>query len=350
MRRLVLLTVCGLIGCEMPMTPVVNLVRTERSLSPDSVSADWCHVVDWCNRYPIHLYYTDDVPKWMRVVIDEASYQWSLPLAPTPTAPFVVGQTGSVGGHDFTAGDTLAPGIHVHVSGDGATRCGTGPIACAGPAWSHTWGQSDAGTEAMGFIWINMDWFNEHRAHGNRYPLAETIASEMAIHELGHVFGIGTSERWIYAHKHSVINGRRAYRLTDSLATVVFDAMSPVEFPSPRVPLHWDKSHWDSCAGHHDIMNASGEPAAVTPLTLASLSKGFVVSWSAPMIRPRLHPGDRTGKLAADRLETLGVLDTLVWNSWRCSDGVYDPTAGIAADGHGHHHPDDVREVVFVRR
>lgn len=349
-RRTMLLAAALLAACELPNTPMAEGGLDAHGTEPaDSVAADWCHVVDCGHpaRFPIHLYYDESYPQWMREVIDEAAEQWSRVLAPTPTQPYVFATNRNyriLGGGEplpFAAGDTLAPGAHIYLQTEGCA----GWDACAG---KHVVGSDSTGHTTLGIIVFTRRPADTPRIYST---------SRTALHEMGHVFGVAGQSGGVY---------------TDSLAIRVFDAMGGTDYPGPKVPLQ-DFWHWEGCAGHADLMSYGGytlvedsltadstdwfrtNRASLTPLSLASLDSHLEVNWHAPVMKP-LVAGRITG-----HADDLGMIDSTVWNDrnvssysngWHggCRDGL--PIIGGDGEGmsdvltiiettHGHPHPND---------
>ena len=244
--------------------------------------------------YPIHGNYGGDPPEDLRRAMESAAATWSRVLAPTEAAPFVVrnrmGHFIWVGEWvAFESGDVLAPGLHLYV------YVGEQGRAVAWASLVNLGGTSDVPMDPVGVI----GWSEDYLASAE-YPEMYRVA----LHEIGHVLGIGTGERW---DKWVEVPERgtkpeNAY-FTDPRAIAVFDRMGGTDFPAttPKIPLTEDKAHWDWCTGLPDVMATIRPGGTVTELTMASLAEGYVYD-------PTTVPGLK--------------LDSEVWNALGgCRDG-----------------------------
>ena len=279
-------------ACEIPTLPAVAGDPIARATDTTAI------ITDRARPYPIHLYYLGDIHDVIREETRSAANEWARLLAPTPTAPFVFDTgvansfQGAQGQFTFTydPGDTLAPGLHVFVL---TTPRNTRGWGLGGPSNLHKYGRSDAGTQPVGMVWFNWEAISELPTLGS----IRGLTASTALHELGHVLGIGTSERW---KRHTEVpDSTKPWSafFSDSAAIAVFDKMGGTDFPWKKIPITGDGSHWDGCAGHYDIMGTHrNETSTVTELTLASLSKGFVYDEDAvpdrTLDRARWNLGD----------------------------------------------------------
>ena len=258
--------------------------------------------------YPIHVHYVEDPPENLRRAMESAAATWGRILAPTEAAPFVFdrgwrpeGKWSGIG--PFRAGDTLPAGLHIYVLVDpSATGLAQTTVSPAFPAVGR-------------IAWLP-DYLN---AGAQYYPLVYRIA----LHEIGHVLGIGWGARWQeWLRIPDPAKPENAY-LTDPEAIAAFDRMGGTDFPvtTPKIPLRDNTFHWDPCTGIPDIMSGDNQPLqnfTVTELTMASLAEGYVYD-------PATVPGLK--------------LDPEVWNraTRGCRDGQYDPpdAGGTAAQAPG---------------
>ena len=250
--------------------------------------------------YPINVTYLGDVPELIRQEMDRAAADWGRWLAPTLSAPYVLTERLllhirsdlSEDGFevDLEAGDTLAPGLNVWVTTDTG---GWGSVSTSFHYLDKV--RSDVATAPWAVVYFNWQEIRE-------LPEADArrVANTTALHEIGHAVGIGTSPRW---HRHlERLDSTKPWDsfFTDSVTIAVFDKMGGADFPSKKIPLI-DSGHWDSCAGHYDLMGSiRSKDEAITELTLAALAEGYEYD-------PRLVP----------RRE----LDRNLWNSLGCKDG-----------------------------
>jgi uncharacterized protein YjdB len=267
-------------------------------------------------RYPIHVNYLGDVPEDLRWGMESAAATWGRILVPTEAAPFVFDQAWKgYGGiwsemRSFEPGDVLAPGLHLYVVENSSRK---GVWGWAGPAGARRRGTSKVRMEPIGVVALNGELFEEFRnvIRETQPHTADYFqhVHEIAMHEIAHVLGIGTSERWSeWLRVPDPEKPWNAY-FTDPDAVAVFDRMGGTDFPdvTPKIPLTVDHAHWDGCAGHFDILSSSLNPTSTaTELTMASLAEGYIYD-------PAMAPGR--------------VLDPDSWTRdfTGCRDGQYDP-------------------------
>ncbi len=274
------------------------------------------------SRYPIHIIYLGDVPEDLRWGMESAAATWGRILVPTEAAPFVFDQPwegyGGIWSEmgSFEAGDILAPGLHLYVVENSSRK---GVWGWAGPVGARRRGTSDVPMEPMGVVALNGERFENWKnlIRESQPHMADYFQQvhQIAMHEIAHVLGIGTSERWSEWLKVPDPEEPWNAYFTDPDAIAVFDRMGGTDFPeaTPKIPLTADHAHWDGCAGHFDILgNSLNTTSTATELTMASLSEGYVYD-------PAMAP-DR--KLDPER-----------WTRefTRCLDGQWDPEFGRSA-------------------
>lgn len=238
------------------------------------------------NNYPIHVYFTPEVPAPTRKAVWSAAAEWSRILSPTETAPYYFTKNWPASGVPGTpyrsqcgveilhkAGDVLEPGLHLHVGMLTYTTNGESALACrastgnGGPA-SH--GESAVETEPIavnGFARPNEITDSIGYFIGSR---------RIALHELGHSLGIGMGARWTAGIDE--IDG--IYYFTDSVAVAEYKNSLPERAGEPGIYLGraaygwWMTYHWGPCAGFHgDIMQSTR--GIVTSITAVSLGYGY---------------------------------------------------------------------------
>ena len=267
--------------------------------------------------YPIQVNYLGFVPEVLRWGVETAAAVWSDILAPTEAASFMFdsdweGYGGLWSGMGmFDSGETLSRGLHLYVV-DSSERKSWG---WAGPAGARAHGTSEVPMEPIGVVALNGELFREveNRLRGLDVPWAWVEPSfrrhlhEIALHEIAHVLGIGTSDRWV--SQVEVPDPARPWHAwyTDPEAIATFDRMGGTDFPSKKIPLRVGHAHWDSCAGHRDLLgNHLGSVNLITELTMASLAEGYVYD-------PALAPERKLNR------------DTWNYESGRCRNGKFDP-------------------------
>ena len=305
------------------------------------------HFTGLITPYPIHTHYLGDVSEENKRTIDAAALEWGRILNPTPAASFTFDETVDCWGSDwgsrswsrgedttkylrFNAGDTLAPGLHLYFKHPPGPRyAGRNGVYASGCASSDPYtfenrppivtiksvaerGTSDVPMSPIGIIGIG--------------PEGRTISRATALHEIGHILGIGEELFTIDKVDDKVIEKRgrwgkwikqldpsepRNIYLTDPKVIAVFDRMGGTGFPetTPKIPLR-TPHHWDGCSGHGDVMSygltrEEYEAATITELSAAALQEGYVYD-----------PG---------QIDTSVRLNPLRWNSesssWTCRDG-----------------------------
>lgn len=211
-----LLMACDTATVETDAVPFAETILED--LSAYSGHEAHAHAGD----YPIHVHWLAGEPEWdgLRLAVEAAARRWSHVLAPTPTAPYVfqrpvscwVANTedGTAMLAGFEAGDTLSPGLHLYVGigrgGGGIWGAGAWGGECV-PRDYFTWRfglsvphNSDynqvSNTTPAGIVGLSAEW-----AQGDIYGVENEMQATrfiygVVLHEIGHVLGIGTSERW----------------------------------------------------------------------------------------------------------------------------------------------------------
>ena len=269
------------IGCESPSgPPTIRLVdgldattnpeedlRREREQHEGGESHD---PRDTGDTYPIHLTYLYEPNPSIKQGFDETVDIWGQTLSPTPSAPFVFTSNVRFTEIGFTAavGTELAPGLHVYVASF-SEPAGANDLfvaAKAGPYNAQSYGQSDVPMEPVGAIFINQAWVLTLENRSNTRQLVQNLL----VHEIGHILGIGSSDRWDSALV------QRKY-LDDPISVGVLNEMGGEPISRFGVPVHsGDAGHWDMCAGHNDLMGPRLRASyQLTELTMASLAAGY---------------------------------------------------------------------------
>ena len=165
----------------------------------------------------------------------------------------------------------LAPGLHLYVY---EYEEPFPPAAHAGPRGRL--GTSDVPMGPVGVIGWNGHYYPEDRVEGQIH--------RTALHEIGHVLGIGTNDRWDKWVKAPDPEKPWNTYFTDPEVIAVFDRMGGTDFPAttPKITLGFyvnrgvPAAHWDWCTGVPDIMSTLLSPSTVTELTMVSLADGYV--------------------------------------------------------------------------
>ena len=266
--------------------------------------------------YPIHVNFLGDVDEDLRWGIEAAAATWSRLLDPTLAAPFTFNRPWTYGGDwsemgSFETDDMLPPGLHLYMVDSTARRS----LGWGGPTGARRYGISEVPMDPVGVIAMNHERFRyikeEYESRAPNYGPQDYFAKvhQIAMHEIGHVLGIGTSDRWRkYLHVPDPTQPQYAY-LTDPDVIAVFDRLGGTAFPqeTPKIPLSGDHAHWLGCAVRNELMNAITSPDnLLSELTLAALAYGYVYdAATAP----------------AQELDPAG------WNSGLCRGGQVDPPA-----------------------
>ena len=248
--------------------------------------------------YPIHMNYLGDVPEVLRWGMETAAAVWSQILAPTPAASFTFDERWEWGWDrsrgivvTFEAGETLPPGLHTYVS-DNSENMPEHVLGRASLFSMSYYGTSDVPMEPAGLIELNAERFNSSvRVHSVGDAEFFRRVHEVALHEIAHLLGIGTGDRW--ASQVEVPDPEKPFHswFIDPEAIAAFDRMGGTDFPWKKIPLDLNSNHWDGCAGHGDLMAIpSATPISlITELTMASLAEGYTYDWTLAPKR-KLNP------------------------------------------------------------
>ena len=272
--------------------------------------------------YQIHVHDTSGglLSGPYRAGFELAVAEWSRILWQTPTDQFTFTHdmtfkppVGSEPDLEFKSGDILEPGLHLYIhtftdrqwEGDGSS-----PYAYASPG---TIDRETTSEIPVGIIGVNVAALNSDFALQDAlFPAGrQDRGYKMALHEIGHILGIGLGKRWTEGLTTPNPHEPWRYYFTDPKAIEAFDRMGGTDFPetTPKIPLR-DIGHWDRCAGHDDTMSRGRWNGIITELTLSSLSEVYVP--------------DPT-------LVDHSTLDSTVWNSYSCRDGQYSPPGSGAS-------------------
>ncbi len=267
-------------------------------------------------RYPIHLNFVGNLPDHAVLPVRMAADWWSRMLGPTPADRFTVTQDFDysfgagdpcdfVGGVKFVADDVLEPGLHLYVHWSASDYAS---------GWACEYdlrGESDVPTDPLGFVGVNASQFDNAFFERDSLEYTELVLMLM-VHEIGHVLGIGTGDRWWdHLEGPDTLHGRLYnVRLVDPDAIAALNRMAGGDFPDAargapvNAGCYYDRVtgkpygclfvHWEGCAGHYDLMGAwkrwwgwlrwTGphdnpfgfpEGSFITELTLASLAYGY---------------------------------------------------------------------------
>ena len=271
--------------------------------------------------YPIHVNFLGEFPYDLRKGVEDAVAIWSNILSPTGVAPFTFDQDLPVNftisdsltawglpRGTFKPGQTLEGGLHLYV----AERRSTRYYGYSGRAEVRELGTSAVITTPIGLLALSTYGINSAYTHcgvifswsppcGDRDKFVRSVV----LHELGHIFGIGRSQRWRDSTKKKFFTPAHHdslyfdyYYFADSAAIEVFDKMGGVSLAETtrKIPLTVDANHWGWCSGlSHDVMGriaATGrefseakENQVVTELTMASLAQGY--TYDPNMIPPQ---------------------------------------------------------------
>ena len=215
-----------LFGC-LDANPIEPPASTAEKFQEDLAAFSGHSAAAHAGDYPIRIHWMQE-PEWdgLKWAVEAAARRWSHIIAPTPTASYTflrpvscwVAETsdGATATVNFEVGDTLAPGVHIYVA------TGTSHSTSWGGSWAWAnecvprdyaewiYGQrvpfnTDynpvTNTVPAGIVGIATgldaaytpaidEWWIESDLHKARF------AYGIAMHEIGHVLGIGTSETW----------------------------------------------------------------------------------------------------------------------------------------------------------
>lgn len=247
-------------------------------------------------RYPIHVNYLDGFPADMKAGVESAAATWAEILWQTDTASYIFASPKTLSGAPairFEAGDVLRPGLHLWVGEDSDSPRGVG--------WAYYQRDLAAnGTTPVGVFYVSRAW--HENIHENSADPWNVIVWSTAMHEIGHLLGVGTGQRWwaslaVPDTTHAPAAGERPFAyVTDPVAVSTFDRMGGVDFPeaTPKVPVDGLRRHWGACIGvFNDVMRFGGSmDMVVTELTLSILDPGWVGDLSHPLVARTLHKAD----------------------------------------------------------
>ena len=317
MKRLAALVLVLPLACaDSPTPPALDPVES----TPLSMADQWVLdtsssavvAMDGFERdaggFPFHIYWHRGahVDARIKAAVRKAAAEWGSIVSPTPVLPYVFEY--GIGCHygemaaSYELGDTLAGGFHLYVSTVAPDADWTPLGAAFGPCIG--WGEYHpvTGAPPNGFTYLSPDLTNSN----NDY------IEYVALHEIGHLLGIGMSERWwAGVQTDSVVIRGTAYHFSvqaDSFAVDIYEELArlaPFEnsvYGYRKIPLAEDTHrgggnyHWHSCTlsgGIRTIIDGatpkpevvdvmatspSGTRREVTPVT-ASMLIGFDVDW-----------------------------------------------------------------------
>ena len=170
--------------------------RSQVEEEPEEVSvADSLALLDDSLAFNIELVFEDGFPEWEKTLIQDAKHYWEKQLSDVPD--YTLKQTINVSTSDIPAG-TVVDDLLIYVS----TRARYGE--------GHNWGtaylfREDSGLPVVGEIqlvlkrWAYEDGrmdFTDPAMSQEGGPYHEYTQSFTALHEIGHVLGIGVGKNW----------------------------------------------------------------------------------------------------------------------------------------------------------
>ena len=239
--------------------------------------------------YPIHVYWIDcdgstancrDTNPVTGLGLDSvavgvvmtAVQRWAEVLAPTSQTPLVADNAFCPAEGHYTCrwapGDTLPPGLHLFVQ---ATEAGSSAYAS----------RTTDGFPRWGAIRLHIDQYYDPRS-----ARAPERLRWLALHEIGHILGIG-SGAWWYENVAAVNDN--TWVMTDATALALYNRMGGSGWHGPRLLLggvagQGGTAHWNHCIAPQDVM-ASGnywldpdgdiQVPYITELTASSLARGY---------------------------------------------------------------------------
>ena len=246
--------------------------------------------------FPFHIYWHRDppVPERVKDGVRKAAVEWALIVSPTPVVPYVFENRTQCGTGavmiSYEAGDTLAGGFHLYVSSD-TTRNEAWRALAFGPCAPDYHPVTNA--PPNGHTWMHPE---------GMLLESDRLIEVIALHEIGHLLGLGIGERWYAGLVTDTLEGyiRPLHFQTDSAAIAKYIELAsraPQDnsvYEGRKMPVSaWpsgSRVHWHYCTlsssggGTNirvtDVMSQAGsmEGAIVTPVT-ASMLQGFRVNW-----------------------------------------------------------------------
>ena len=273
MRKMSLLFLLAVVGCELPTHPAVSGPSSPAKIDTSAV------VIDWERPYPIHLEWwfcewrspetceaMDDPYSVMPAAAANGIYsstaEWARVLAPTPVAPAVAERDFSCyGGPRTPKGSQLPPGttIQIVVTDEDRIKIGGGARYFVQDEYGvpvlvvcHYYTLRALEQDHEAWLWYNV-----------------------GLHESGHGFMDGPA----WQRSKVVSSDSTMAWVTDSSYVAAFDAMGGSDFEGEKVLTDWpwcEGCHWNTCIAPREIMATVWYPdAGITNLTLSALLPGF---------------------------------------------------------------------------
>jgi uncharacterized protein YjdB len=285
--------------------------------------------------YPIHVNYLDGFPADMKAGVESAAATWAEILWQTDTASYAFTSPKTLRGAPtirFEAGEALHPGLHLWVGEDSDNPRGVG--------WAYyQHNLATNGTTPVGVFYLSRA--SHENIHENSTEPWNAIVWSTAMHEIGHLLGVGTGQRWwaslaVPDTTHAPAAGRRPFAyVTDPVTVDTFNRMGGGDFPvaTPKVPVDGLRVHWGACIGvFNDVMRFGGSrDMVVTELTLSILDPGWVGDLSHPVVARTLHKADWNDGPGSNNRSIHSCRDGLLYYGYPGGDAVRGSRDGSAA-------------------
>ena len=265
-----------------PLVSLTNLIELDLRGNPLSVASINVHIAALVRRgiavhfesfrqgdFDIELVYLDPFTEFQKRVVEYAARRWmSILPEDLPDIEFARSVSGSCFDHSFniSRGERIDD-LRIYVTFLPNEWSDAGIAGAAGPRFVRTSGQTSVG--CMGL---------STRLYLSRY------FRELALHEMGHVFGVGIL--WdiqdLYGDAH--FNGPRAI--------AAFNSAGGWNYPGPKVPVQREiGGHWRRSVFQTELMtrslNGRGWLSAITVQALADLGYSVDVTQADPYTLPR---------------------------------------------------------------
>lgn len=250
--------------------------------------------------YDIDLILIDEVSESIQAAFDDAVAYWSAILAPTELADVELAEDLELGCWDVTTDQHVRSVEEIAIVASVREIDGRYGIL-AGAGWCGI-RDGEGGLPFMGAMQFDVDdleWLEE-----------EGDMAEVILHEMGHVFGIGTIWREfdLLVNPSLAVEGNPDTHFPGPLAIAAFDEAGGTTYEGAKVPVEnragpgSGDSHWRESVLDHELMTPyqnSGIADPLSAITIQSLADlGYQVN--AALAEPYNLPGTSAAAVAQE--------------------------------------------------